>query len=416
MPVFPLHTKSKSLKGTIQLPASKSISNRILIIRELCEHPFEINNLSESDDTLILKNLLENINSSNKGPKHLDCRNAGTAFRFLTAFLANRPGIAELTGSVRMKLRPVKILVDALTNLGANIQYKGQIGFPPLLIKGKTLNGGIINIDATTSSQYISALLMIAPVFANGLELHLLGKTTSLPYIEMTLQVIKEMGVDFEYRDNTIKIPPQRYLDRDFKVEADWSSAAYWYEMAAFSHEADIFLHGLKKDSCQGDAVLPKIYEHFGIKTDFGEKGARLTKEGKATEYFNFDFTNFPDLAQAVTVTCAGLNIPGKFIIPKNLRIKETDRINALQAELKKLGHKTELKEKEKHFVLSLPQTEKSITKNNPITIETYDDHRMAMTFAPLCLLYHNLQIENPDVVSKSYPGFWKDLKRMGII
>ena len=416
MPVLPLHTKSKSLKGTIKLPASKSISNRILIIRDLCEHPFDITNLSGSDDTLILKNLLRKTNSRNKDPIKLDCGNAGTAFRFLTAFLANRPGIWELTGSARMKLRPVKILVDALTNLGANIQYKGQIGFPPLLIKGKTLKGGIVNIDATTSSQYISALLMIAPVFANGLELHLLGETTSLPYIEMTLQVIKKMGIDFEYRDNTIKIPPQKYLDRDFKVEADWSSAAYWYELAAFSHEADIFLHGLKKDSCQGDAALPKIYEHFGIKTQFGGKGARLTKKGKATEYFNFDFTNFPDLAQPVTVTCAGLNIPGKFIVPKNLRIKETDRINALQSELKKLGHKTERKEKEKHFVLSLPQTEKPITKNNPVTIKTYDDHRMAMAFAPLCLLYPRLQIENPDVVSKSYPGFWKDLKRMGII
>jgi len=393
------------------LPASKSISNRVLIIRALVDYPFEITNLSNADDTLILKNLLKRIQSSNEDQTPLDCGNAGTAFRFLTAFLANRPGIWELTGSERMKQRPVKILVEALRELGADIEYKGKNGFPPLFIKGKTLNGGIVNIDATTSSQYISALLLIAPVMPNVLELHLSGKTTSLPYIEMTLLILKKMGINWEYENNRIKIPPQKYLAKDFKVEADWSSAAYWYEIAAFSDDSDIFLPGLKKDSFQGDAVLQEIYEYFGIQTDFQEKGIRLTKGSKPTKHFNFDFTDFPDLVQSIVVNCAGLNIPGDFIVPKNLRIKETDRIKALQSELKKLGYKINLTESKKHFTLSLPKRNKQVETNKRIIIRTYNDHRMALAFAPLCLFHKNLEIENPGVVSKSYPGFWGDLK-----
>ncbi len=395
------------------LPASKSISNRVLIIWALVDYPFEITNLSNADDTLILKNLLERIKSSEEEPIHLDCGNAGTAFRFLTALLANKPGEWELTGSERMKQRPVKILVEALRDLGADIEYKGKNGFPPLSIKGKTLNGGIVSIDATTSSQYISALLMIAPVLPNGLELHLSGKTTSLPYIEMTLRIMKKMGINWECENNNIKIPPQKYLAKDFKVEADWSSAAYWYEIAAFSNNSEISLPGLKKDSFQGDAVLPEIYKYFGIETDFDENGIKITKTGKPTENFSFDFTGFPDLAQPVVVTCAGMNIPGEFIVPKNLRIKETDRLEALQSELKTLGYQTELIESGKHFILSLPKTNKQVKTNKRTIVKTYNDHRMALAFAPLCLLHKNLEIENPEVVSKSYPGYWGDLKML---
>jgi 3-phosphoshikimate 1-carboxyvinyltransferase len=414
MPALPLHTKSKSLKGKIILPTSKSISNRILIIRALCRQSFEITNVSEADDTLILQNLLNEIKNSKGESTKLDCGNAGTAFRFLTAFLANKPGNWELNGSERMNQRPVRILVDALTNLGANIQYREKTGFPPLLIKGKKLKSGIVNVDATTSSQYISALLMIAPILPKGLELHLSGKTTSLPYIEMTLRIMGKMGIKREYKNNNIKIPPQKYLAKDFKVEPDWSSAAYWYELAAFSDDSDISLPGLEKESRQGDAVLQEIYKNFGIQTDFLENGIRIVKTGKPTKHFSFDFTDFPDLVQSVVVTCAGLNIPGEFIVPKNLQIKETDRIKALQTELEKLGYQTGLMKTEKHYILSLSKTKKQISRTT--TIKTYNDHRMALAFAPLCLVNENLEIENPEVVSKSYPGFWEDVKQAGII
>lgn len=416
MKVITLHNKTKSLNGTVKLPASKSISNRILIIQALSNLSFDIKNLSLADDTSLMQNLLQKIESNKGTGTQIDCGNAGTVFRFLTAFLANTPGNWEITGSIRMKKRPIKILAEALIELGANIKYKEKSGYPPLLIKGSRLNGNNIKINAGISSQYISAMLMLAPVLPEGLELQLSGKITSSPYIEMTLRIMEKVGINWIYNNDIIQVPPQKYQSNSFVVESDWSSAAYWYEIAALSKESDIFLPGLKKDSCQGDAILPEIYKHFGIKTDFVEKGIRLTKEGAPKEHFTFDFTDFPDLVQAVAVTCAGLNIPGEFIVPKNLRIKETDRIEALQTELEKLGYKTELTESEKHLILYVPKANKQVAANKRTIIKTYEDHRMAMAFAPLCLIHKNLQIENPEVVTKSYPGFWEDLKKIELI
>ncbi|RLD54888.1 MAG: 3-phosphoshikimate 1-carboxyvinyltransferase, partial [Bacteroidetes bacterium] len=373
--ILELKTKTKTLRGTIKLPASKSISNRVLIIRALSSSDFEIVDLSKADDTLLMQNLLCKIQNTEKQPRtyrtEIDCQNAGTVFRFLTAFLSATPGNWELTGSERMKKRPVKILVDALTNLGADIQHKGEPGYPPLLIKGKKLNGGMVKVDAGVSSQYISALLMLAPLLPEGLELELSGKTSSAPYIIMTLRVMEKLGISWAYNGRKIKIKPQKYNPTDFIVEPDWSSAAYWYEMAALSENADIFLPGLLQNSCQGDAVLPKIYEHFGIKTKFMETGIRLTKTSEANQSFSYDFTPNPDLAQSVIVTCVGLGIPGEFIVPDNLRIKETDRIEALMTELKKLGYEIWIKKSGSNSIITLPK--QIMEPNNKIkTIKTY--------------------------------------------
>ena len=416
MKVITLHNKTKHLNGTVKLPASKSISNRILIIQALSNLSFDIKNLSLAEDTSLMQNLLQKIESNKETGTQIDCGNAGTVFRFLTAFLANTQGQWKLTGSDRMKKRPVKILVDALIELGANIKYKEKSGYPPLLIRGNRLNGNNIKIDAGISSQYISALLMLAPILPEGLELQLSGKITSSPYIDMTLDIMQKTGISWKYNNSIIKIPPQKYQANSFVVESDWSSVAYWYEIASFSKEVNIFLPGLKKDSCQGDAILPEIYKKLGIQTDFQETGIRLIKRGKTVESLSFDFIPYPDLVQSVVVTCAGLNIPGEFIIPENLRIKETDRVSALLNELKKLGYEIKLEKTENHSILSLQKTEKQLETNNVKTIKTYEDHRMAMAFAPLCLLHENLQIEKPEVVSKSYPSFWEDLKKMGLI
>ena len=397
---------NKKLNGVIELTSSKSISNRVLIIRALSELDFEIDNLAEAKDTKTLIKLLSTNDITN-----FDVGHAGTVMRFLTAFLSMKKGEFVLTGSERMQQRPIQILVDALRTLGAEIEYQNNEGYPPLKIKVGKLTGGEIKIDASISSQYISALMLIAPYMQNGLKIVFEGKLTSKPYLEMTAQIIQYFGAELIWQEDAIEIKAGKYVARDFFVEADWSAASYWYGMVALAKVADITLFGLQKNSLQGDSVVSKIYENFGVKTEYLKNGIRLTKNSKFTTQNSplcLDFTDCPDIAQTVAVTCAALNVSAKFTGLHTLRIKETDRISALQIELIKLNYSGEVNGDEL-IVLASHQSNES----RDTAIKTYDDHRMAMAFAPLGLLYP-IKIEDEDVVVKSYPDFWNDLKKVG--
>jgi len=434
MKIVTLANKNKILKGEINLPASKSISNRALIINHLTQGKLQFRNLSKSDDTQLMISLLAEITTisqSNEYPKELHCENAGTVLRFLTALLANSPGNWILTGSGRMKERPVGILVRALIQLGAEINYLENDGFPPLQITGKQLKGGNIKIDGSVSSQFVSALLLIAPVLEEGLQLTLTGKISSGPYIEMTLGLLKHYGINFTLKGNKINIGRQNFAANDLLIEPDWSAAAYWYEMAAFADEADIILKDLKftsssaptlksghTESCknlQGDSILPELYQLFGVNTEILDLGIRLTKRGRPVSYFEFDFTDHPDLAQPVIVTCAALGIKGTFTGLESLKIKETDRLNALALELEKSGVKCFVTSDSRFQISGSVSNKLNITNQISQIINTYGDHRMAMAFAPLAMILDSIQIENPGVVSKSYPGFWNDLHKVNI-
>jgi 3-phosphoshikimate 1-carboxyvinyltransferase len=403
--------QSKILKGEIQLPASKSISNRALIIQYLSGNKLQLDNLSSADDTQLMISLLKRI-EANKGsdsPIQIDCNNAGTVLRFLTALLAITTGKWLIDGSDRMKERPVGILVESLNALGANIHYVEKDGFPPLLIYGKNLKGRELEIDGSVSSQYISALMLIAPVIAGGLTINLTEKASSRPYIDMTLELLKLFGCRTSFQKDTIRIEQQEFQSGHLSIESDWSSASFWYEMAAFAKEANLVLKGLQRNSIQGDSILPEIFNQFGVNTEFLPNGIKLTKsKHKATE-FKFDFKNYPDLAQPFIATCAGLNIIGNFTGLESLRIKETDRIIALQSELKKLGYDVRL---ENDSELRTLNTDLPNQASDPI--KTYGDHRMALAFAPLSLKLGTVQIENQEVVSKSYPHYWEDLMKAG--
>ena len=402
---------TQNIGGEIQLTSSKSESNRALIIRALCGENFEIKNLAPAEDTVVLKSILHTI-QHNTSEKFLDVGLAGTAMRFLTAYLTIQRGEWLLTGSARMKERPIKILVTALQQLGADIQYLEKEGFPPLKIKGKELARGQLKIDGSISSQYISALLMIAPKLKNGLQLDFIGELTSKPYVEMTINMMHYFGVHVEQKNNSINVNNGNYKAKDFLVESDWTAASYWYCSVALAKKAEITLCGLKKNSLQGDAIVAKIFKNFGVTTTYFENKVRLTKTSDfrlSTSDFIFNFTNCPDLAQTVAVTCAALGVKARLTGLKTLRIKETDRIAAIQIELRKLGYVVEF---ENDDLIILPSL-RTLAMTN--AIKTYNDHRMAMAFAPLALLYP-IKIEDKDVVKKSYPNFWKDLKSVGFV
>lgn len=415
-----LSHNSKILTGNIELTSSKSISNRVLMIKALSGLNFEIKNLAEAKDTQTLLKLLANDSTT------FDVGHAGTVMRFLTAFLAIKEGEFVLTGSERMQERPIKILVDALKTLGADIAYLKNEGYPPLQIKGKKLAGGSIEIDGSVSSQYISALMLVAPYLEKGLNITFLGEITSKPYLEMTAQIMRYFGAELSWNSTGMEIKSGKYIAKDFFVEADWSAASYWYGMVALADKADVELYGLQQNSLQGDAVVQKIYEQFGVNTEFIKNGIRLTKNPSLITHHSpliLDFTECPDIAQTVAVTCAALNVPAKFTGLHTLRIKETDRIAALQTELTKLNYCVEV-EGDDLIILPSLRTERSGEKqsarDNTIasclamtSIKTYDDHRMAMAFAPLGLLYP-ITIEDENVVVKSYPNFWEDLKSIG--
>ena len=409
----------KPIKTSISLPASKSISNRLLIIKELSGKDLNILNISKSDDTTLLNDLLlkikeTTVSESSDNTVELDTKNVGTIMRFLTSFLAIRPGNWMLTGNERMKSRPIGELVDSLRSIGADISYLENIGFPPLLIKGKNLQGGVIEINAELSSQFISSLLLIAPKLKNGLIIKVNGKISSAPYIEMTIKILGNFGINISRFENKIEIRNQNYFPQNYEVEADWSAASYWYEIVALSNKAEIFLTGLKKNSLQGDSRLAEIFKYLGVETKYLEKGILLKKKNKFFKNIKIDFNDIPDLAPAIIVSCAGLGIKGKFAGMKNLKIKESDRIFAIKTELKKIGFDLNETIKNKEWVLKLSSDNDVINQVNNIVFETYDDHRIAMAYAPLSILYNSVTIINPNVVEKSYPNFWDHLKKAG--
>lgn len=401
---------TKELKGDIYLPASKSESNRLLVIDAILgSDDLQIENLSESNDTKVLKKSLETLLQL-KGTNisvTLDMHDSGTAMRFITAYASAINVKSLITGSDRMKERPLSILVNTLQLIGANIKYLENQGFPPILVEGKRIKGGVIDIDATVSSQYISALMLMAPKMTNGLIMYLKGNVASYPYITMTAKVMEHFGIEILMHGNAIAIKKQQYSSRkEYVVESDWSAASYWYEMAAFSDDVDLFLHGLKKDSIQGDSIIAEIYEQFGVHTEFLENGVRLTKTNNHCQHFKQNFLNYPDMVQTLVCTAAGLGISGEFHGLHNLRFKETDRIHALHTELKDMG-----------LVLDSFEDKILIEQSNLEThrpIRTFADHRMAMSFAPLAIPLGQITIESPNVVGKSYPNFWEDLKKTG--
>lgn len=308
-----------------------------------------------------------------------------------------------------MKKRPIKLLADALLELGASIRYEGETGYPPLFIEGNTLEGGVVKIDGNVSSQYISALLMIAPRLKNGLRIEIAGELASAPYVALTLQLMKEFGAKAQWDKNTIEVPPQEYIGKPFFVEGDWSAASYWYETAALHPGAQIHLSGLFGNSCQGDAKVAGIFDRLGVSSYFTGNGLLLTSGKPKVERFEYDFIDQPDLAQAVAVTCALLKIPFYFKGVQSLKIKETDRIEALRTELGKLGYRLE-----KSDGYTLVWNGEYSTPSEDAVIATYEDHRMAMAFAPACLTAGTITIADPAVVSKSYPSFWKDMESAG--
>ena len=403
---------NKSVKGTITLGGSKSISNRVLIIQALCEEEFEITNLSDSDDTKTLQKLLTSDEHT------LDAHHAGTTFRFLTSYLAVRQGENVLTGSSRMQERPIKALSEALKSIGADISYEKNEGYPPLRIGSpfRELDSKI-SLPADISSQYISSLLLVAPTFTDGLAISLVGDIVSRPYLEMTLKIMEYFGVQHSWEGQTIKVPPQKYVAKDFYVEADWSAASYYYIMGAFSEELDLTLIGLNEQSLQGDSAIAEISKSFGVDTAFGERKIRLTKhQDSPTDYFEYDFIQCPDIAQSVSTMAAGLGVSCLFSGLQTLRIKETDRIAALQTEHKKGAvYLSKLPEKfsKKSGIEYFMQEGSFIVQNETPSFATYKDHRMAMSFAPLAMLFP-IQIEEHMVVTKSYPGYWKDLESLG--
>ncbi len=387
----------------LQITGSKSESNRALLLQSLY-NGLTIQNLSNSDDSKLMKNAL-----SSKATK-IDIHHAGTAMRFLTAYFAVNMGKTTiLTGSERMQQRPIKILVDALNSLGADIGYIKNEGYPPLLIKGRQLSKKIVYLKSDISSQYISALLLIAPSLKNGLELHLEGKITSLPYIKMTLALLDEMGVETKFEGNVIRVLPfSNEVSKIFTVESDWSSASYYYSILALSPVGtQIDLSDYKSESLQGDAVLRNIYKKLGVESSFSGTTLSLKKvQRPLPACLALDLSDAPDIAQTIVVSCLGLEIDCYLTGLHTLKIKETDRLVALKNEIKKLG--TELKITDNSLHLN-----NVVSLNCDVHIATYNDHRMAMAFAPLALKA-SLYIENAKIVSKSYPNFWEDLKSLG--
>ncbi len=397
----------KTLKGSIVLPGSKSIANRALIIHALSYSPYSIENLSDSDDVRVM-NAVINSNSN-----YFDIGHAGTAMRFLTAFLSQIVGEWTITGSDRMKQRPIGILVDALNRLGARIEYIENEGFPPLKIYGSHLKGDILELDGSISSQYISALLMIAPTIEGGLTLRLKNKITSRPYIDMTLKLMEQFGVQSVWNDNEIHIAEQSYKAHPFSIEADWSGASYWYQMAVMADELDLELIGLTTQSLQGDVQIAKWFKELGIDTIATEKGSKLIKNGRVLpKQLNLNFIENPDVAQTFAVLCVMKKIPFHFTGLETLKIKETNRIAALQDELAKFGARiTEPAHGELSWDGTFP-LEKQVVPE----IATYHDHRMALAFAPACQVYGPVAILDPMVITKSYPAYWDDLKKVGFV
>ncbi len=398
-----LEAQGSANSADIGLPASKSLSNRALILNSLSKQKAKIENLSPARDTRLMNKLL--IDS----PELMDVQDAGTTMRFLTAYLALTNQRKKLTGTTRMLERPIGILVEALRQIGAEIEYLGETGFPPLATKGfeKQLTNKL-SIPGNISSQYISGLLMMAPKLPNGLEISIKGKLMSKPYVEMTLKLMEKFGVTHSWQANTISVQPQEYIGTGYRVESDWSAASYWYSVVALSSDAEIFLEGLPGKSLQGDRQMADLMEGLGCQTVFTEHGARIKSQPPKLRHIEYDFSSCPDLSLTVIALCAVLGISGELKGLESLRIKETDRIGALQQELAKFG--AGLRE-ENHTWNVVPA---KTLPDHPIYFHTYEDHRMAMALAPLCLRFPII-IEDPGVVEKSYPSFWEDMQAAGL-
>ncbi|WP_081211940.1 3-phosphoshikimate 1-carboxyvinyltransferase [Salegentibacter sediminis] len=397
-----LFNDKKQLSGDLKITGSKSESNRLLILQAL--YPaLKVENLSNSDDTQYLKKAL----ASDEGL--IDIHHAGTAMRFLAAYFATREGReVVLTGSQRMQERPVKLLVEALTTLGADISYEKKEGYPPLRIKGKRLDVNEVKVQANISSQYISALMLIAPSLPNGLQISLIGQVTSAPYIKMTLGMMKNAGIEGEFTGRKIIIEPAKNLEsKTIAVESDWSSASYFYSLAAISETANIRLGIYREKSLQGDCCISEIYRQFGVETHYEKDTIILKKTSqKKPRHLSENLIDSPDIAQTIAVTCLALNVPCTLKGLHTLKIKETDRLAALKTEIEKFGSSVKISDDSLELI---PQ--KDFRKQ--VSVATYNDHRMAMAFAPLGLKVP-FEIEDAMVVSKSYPDFWKDMEKLG--
>ncbi len=394
---------NQSIRTEVSLPASKSESNRALIMQALCQEEITLHNVSEARDTQTMQRLLRS------SEPEWDVLDAGTTMRFLTAYVAVHRSGKVLKGTPRMHQRPIKLLVDALRTLGADIQYLDKEGYPPMLVRGLT-NGQtskIVSIQGDVSSQYISALLMVAPDLPEGIEMTLTGKVGSRPYIDMTLGLMQRFGIEYQWSDDSvIRILPQKYSSGSYSIESDWSGASYWYSIAALAKAAEVKLLGLREASWQGDRVIVDIMSRLGVRTQFVDEGVILTQQETA-QSFTQDFSDCPDLAQTIAVVCAAKGIPATLTGLESLRIKETDRVVALQNELAKLGATLVM---EGNTGKIIPAEELPAQA----TIDTYEDHRMAMAFAPLAT-HMDVTIADPSVVNKSYPRFWDDLKQAGM-
>ncbi|WP_423147063.1 3-phosphoshikimate 1-carboxyvinyltransferase [Rubrolithibacter danxiaensis] len=411
-----LSKKEATSFGTVRLTGSKSECNRALILNALSKGIVQVENVSSADDTVTLDTILKDLRNSGSQTKNpatqiVDIGPAGTAMRFLTAFLSVTGQEVIITGTERMKQRPIGLLVDALRDLGAEITYTEKDGFPPLKFsKNFSQKKRQVQLKGNVSSQYITALLLVAPTLPLGLELEIIGELTSKPYVEMTLAMLTETGIGYSWKGSVIDIPQQPFKTSTLTVEPDWSAASYWYSIAALSDTAEIDLPFLKQNSLQGDSAIARIMESFGIRSEFYDKGVKISKHPKEITETFFDFKDCPDLAQTVVVCCAALGHNASFTGLETLKIKETDRVKALQNELAKIGVRFTENNQTYHLDCSglhFPDT---------VTIATYEDHRMAMAFAPLALKISKVIIEDPKVVGKSYPAFWNHLESVGFV
>ena len=399
---------SNKITGTIQLVSSKSESNRALIIQALCDETITIKNLSTSDDTNTLKLLLDSYKKNNV----LDAHHAGTTYRFLVAFLSCQIGEWTLTGSERMKERPIKVLVETLRKNGANINYLEKEGYPPLLIKGSNLDLSNIQIDGSISSQYISALLLLGPSMEKATKISFIDSVISKPYINMTLAIMNYFGAKTKWKNGSIIIEKTPYKTNSLSIESDWSAASYWYQIVSLNNDSSVEIEGLKKQSFQGDSEVANVFNQLGVETIYRENSISISNcNSTPLNKIELNLNNTPDLAQTIICTCAGLGIEATISGLETLVIKETNRLEALKFELQKFSIKLEIIENHTLYL----KGGQAIT-NPTSTVETYNDHRMAMAFAPLCLVVGSFKINNPEVVSKSYPNYWEDLRSVGFI
>lgn len=399
---------SDYISGEVRISGSKSISNRMLIIRGLSDENCKIQNLSTSDDTIRLLELQAGINSCEKSgiPMILDVRNAGTVARFLTPYLAAREGSWLITGQGRMLLRPMEGIVDCLKQVGADIQYTREEGLLPIKILGKDIRGNNVSIDASKSSQFLSAIMMIGPYFENGLNITLEKKPVSMPYVEMTAKLMQMYGAHVDVSSNNVHVLKGKYQFHNSTVEPDWSSASYYYELLALADSGEIKLTGFTKNSLQGDSIIAEIFNNLGVETQYNDDGIILIKTDNIVNSFSFDFIGNPDIVPSVIVTCAGLGIDSEFKNVWHLQYKESNRIDALKKELSKIGAAITMKNNNIYL-------KKAKKVEGDIVFDSYEDHRMAMAFAPLVMKYDNIIINDSDVVNKSYREFWDDFKKL---